>query len=231
MSKIKLARNKDSHWWHSGAERQNLAENDVSKSNTRIRKEEADIRPSAQTGRRKYLQMSIHVKMLIRLWIRAFLCEESIYVSNLKGVMLTFFFLCMFQQLTGPVFKMKLFLLLVFGLVLPVTRAQVPHWGPCPEPAVQSAFSLKQVTNSEGQNMLVKLAVNELMSFSSLAIWKEKKITLFFSENSSFFLLFNQCFSSVSLHRANRVTVNLYRWHVIILEMPFDNDLKRRLLP
>lgn len=29
-------------------------------------------------------------------------------------------------------------------LVLPLVRAQVPHWGPCPEPSVQAAFSLKQ---------------------------------------------------------------------------------------
>ncbi|KAL3988709.1 apolipoprotein Da, duplicate 1 [Oreochromis niloticus] len=39
---------------------------------------------------------------------------------------------------------MKLPLALVFALTLPIIRAQVPHWGPCPEPAVQTAFSLKQ---------------------------------------------------------------------------------------
>ncbi|XP_061587177.1 apolipoprotein Da, duplicate 1 [Cololabis saira] len=39
---------------------------------------------------------------------------------------------------------MKLYFVLVFGLVLPLIRAQVPHWGPCPEPGVQPAFSLKQ---------------------------------------------------------------------------------------
>uniref|UniRef100_A0A3Q0RKA2 Apolipoprotein D n=1 Tax=Amphilophus citrinellus TaxID=61819 RepID=A0A3Q0RKA2_AMPCI len=33
---------------------------------------------------------------------------------------------------------------LVFALILPIIRAQVPHWGPCPEPAVQPAFNLKQ---------------------------------------------------------------------------------------
>lgn len=40
---------------------------------------------------------------------------------------------------------MMLPLALVFALTLPIIRAQVPHWGPCPEPAVQPAFSLKQV--------------------------------------------------------------------------------------
>lgn len=39
---------------------------------------------------------------------------------------------------------MKLSFLVVFAFVLPLIRAQVPHWGPCPEPAVQPAFNLKQ---------------------------------------------------------------------------------------
>ncbi|XP_035527073.1 apolipoprotein Da, duplicate 1 [Morone saxatilis] len=39
---------------------------------------------------------------------------------------------------------MKLSLVLVFAFILPLIRAQVPHWGPCPEPAVQPAFTLKQ---------------------------------------------------------------------------------------
>ncbi|XP_022070775.2 apolipoprotein Da, duplicate 1 [Acanthochromis polyacanthus] len=39
---------------------------------------------------------------------------------------------------------MKISSALVFALVLPIIRAQVPHWGPCPEPAVQPAFNLKQ---------------------------------------------------------------------------------------
>lgn len=64
--------------------------------------------------------------------------------------MFNLFVLCISLQLTGPVFTMKLFFLLVFGLILPVIKAQIPHWGPCPEPAVQPAFSLKQVTDSEG---------------------------------------------------------------------------------
>ncbi|XP_026230855.1 apolipoprotein Da, duplicate 1 [Anabas testudineus] len=37
---------------------------------------------------------------------------------------------------------MKFSIALVF--VLPLIKAQVPHWGPCPEPAVQPAFNLKQ---------------------------------------------------------------------------------------
>ncbi|TMS10030.1 apolipoprotein Da, duplicate 1 [Larimichthys crocea] len=39
---------------------------------------------------------------------------------------------------------MKLSLVLVFAFILPLIRAQVPHWGPCPEPSVQAAFTLKQ---------------------------------------------------------------------------------------
>ncbi|KAM3838215.1 apolipoprotein Da, duplicate 1 [Diretmus argenteus] len=35
-------------------------------------------------------------------------------------------------------------LVLVLPFVLPLIGAQVPHWGPCPEPAVQTAFSLKK---------------------------------------------------------------------------------------
>ncbi|TNM98417.1 hypothetical protein fugu_014663 [Takifugu bimaculatus] len=39
---------------------------------------------------------------------------------------------------------MKTSVLLAFSFVLPLIRAQVPHWGPCPEPDVQPGFSLKQ---------------------------------------------------------------------------------------
>ncbi|XP_070700869.1 apolipoprotein Da, duplicate 1 [Pempheris klunzingeri] len=39
---------------------------------------------------------------------------------------------------------MKLSFVLVFAFIIPLIRAQVPHWGPCPEPAVQPAFTLKQ---------------------------------------------------------------------------------------
>ncbi|KAM9844659.1 apolipoprotein Da, duplicate 1 [Aulostomus maculatus] len=37
---------------------------------------------------------------------------------------------------------MKLYFTLV-AFVLPLIRAQVPHWGPCPEPSVQPGFKLK----------------------------------------------------------------------------------------
>ncbi|CAN9502950.1 unnamed protein product [Ophioblennius macclurei] len=37
---------------------------------------------------------------------------------------------------------MKLFCVLL--VILPAIRAQVPHWGPCPDPTVQPAFNLKQ---------------------------------------------------------------------------------------
>ncbi|XP_054452606.1 apolipoprotein Da, duplicate 1 [Anoplopoma fimbria] len=39
---------------------------------------------------------------------------------------------------------MKLFFVVVFAFIVPLIRAQVPHWGPCPEPEVQPAFNLKQ---------------------------------------------------------------------------------------
>ncbi|XP_029309800.1 apolipoprotein Da, duplicate 1 [Cottoperca gobio] len=39
---------------------------------------------------------------------------------------------------------MKLSFVLVFAFILPLIGAQVPHWGPCPEPSVQPAFNLKQ---------------------------------------------------------------------------------------
>lgn len=69
---------------------------------------------------------------------------------------------------------MKLPLALVFALTLPIIRAQVPHWGPCPEPAVQTAFSLKQVpvTGQTEQNTLNTLGVN-VMRFSL----KRKRLT------------------------------------------------------
>lgn len=67
---------------------------------------------------------------------------------------------------------MKLPLALVFALTLPIIRAQVPHWGPCPEPAVQPAFSLKQVpvTVQTVQNMLNTLGVNVMRSFFSRTV-------------------------------------------------------------
>lgn len=36
------------------------------------------------------------------------------------------------------------YLVLAFAFILPVVRAQVPHWGPCPEPSVQPTFNLRQ---------------------------------------------------------------------------------------
>ncbi|XP_041660157.1 apolipoprotein Da, duplicate 1 [Cheilinus undulatus] len=33
---------------------------------------------------------------------------------------------------------------LVFVIFLPIITAQVPHWGPCPEPNVQPGFTLKE---------------------------------------------------------------------------------------
>lgn len=39
---------------------------------------------------------------------------------------------------------MKSSFALVLTFLLPFIGAQVPHWGPCPEPAVQSTFSIKK---------------------------------------------------------------------------------------
>lgn len=67
---------------------------------------------------------------------------------------------------------MKLPLALVFALTLPIIRAQVPHWGPCPEPAVQPPVSLKQVpvTMQTVQNMLNTLGVNVMRYFFSRTV-------------------------------------------------------------
>ncbi|KAK6302333.1 hypothetical protein J4Q44_G00266880 [Coregonus suidteri] len=43
-----------------------------------------------------------------------------------------------------PVTMTPLFALILPLLLLPLVSAQVPHWGPCPEPAVQPAFSIKK---------------------------------------------------------------------------------------
>ncbi|KAM9789411.1 uncharacterized protein ACB057_012040 [Neosynchiropus ocellatus] len=47
------------------------------------------------------------------------------------------------QKPSPPHVTMKLSLLLA-AFFLPLVRAQVPHWGPCPEPTVQTAFNLRQ---------------------------------------------------------------------------------------
>ncbi|XP_051555987.1 apolipoprotein D-like [Myxocyprinus asiaticus] len=39
---------------------------------------------------------------------------------------------------------MKAFLVVLLALFLPIINAQVPHWGPCPEPATQTAFNLNK---------------------------------------------------------------------------------------
>lgn len=43
---------------------------------------------------------------------------------------------------------MKLSVALALACILSLTTAQVPHWGPCPEPAVQPGFNLRQVKKS-----------------------------------------------------------------------------------
>ncbi|KAM8849578.1 apolipoprotein Da, duplicate 1 isoform 2-T2 [Spinachia spinachia] len=39
---------------------------------------------------------------------------------------------------------MKVVFAVVLASIVPLIGAQVPHWGPCPEPEVQPAFNLKQ---------------------------------------------------------------------------------------
>lgn len=50
-----------------------------------------------------------------------------------------------FLPVEQPAVIMRMFLASIFLLILPIIRAQVPHWGPCPEPEVQPAFTLRQV--------------------------------------------------------------------------------------
>lgn len=45
-------------------------------------------------------------------------------------------------------FTMKIPFILVL-IIVPLIKAQVPHWGPCPEPAVQPGFILKQVKTNK----------------------------------------------------------------------------------
>ncbi|XP_055057663.1 apolipoprotein Da, duplicate 1 isoform X2 [Misgurnus anguillicaudatus] len=49
----------------------------------------------------------------------------------------------MYSTVKVSVRKMKAFLWGLLALV-PILKAQVPHWGPCPEPATQPAFNLKK---------------------------------------------------------------------------------------
>ncbi|KAM8849577.1 apolipoprotein Da, duplicate 1 isoform 1-T1 [Spinachia spinachia] len=47
-------------------------------------------------------------------------------------------------QVTAACLNMKVVFAVVLASIVPLIGAQVPHWGPCPEPEVQPAFNLKQ---------------------------------------------------------------------------------------
>ncbi len=103
------------------------------------------------------------------LWKLTFFAVTSVYffflVSDLVNVALSYlhtlqlmFLICDLPFSDLCVFRLKNFFrkqshistmkfssVLVFAFILPFIRAQVPHWGPCPEPAVQPAFNLRQV--------------------------------------------------------------------------------------
>lgn len=51
-----------------------------------------------------------------------------------------------FQVMAAPVTMKPSFALVLPLPLIPLISAQVPHWGPCPEPAVQPAFSMKKVS-------------------------------------------------------------------------------------
>lgn len=65
--------------------------------------------------------------------------------------------------------KMKPFLVGLLALVLPFTNAQVPHWGPCPEPATQPAFNLKKVTHRLTSQLTAHVSISFLLR--SLCVW------------------------------------------------------------
>ncbi|KAL7879346.1 hypothetical protein SRHO_G00016000 [Serrasalmus rhombeus] len=44
---------------------------------------------------------------------------------------------------TAGVAKMQVCLVVILPLLWPLINAQVPHWGPCPEPVTQPAFNFK----------------------------------------------------------------------------------------
>lgn len=68
-------------------------------------------------------------------------CKPRNTSATFKGWESILFF-CRWQRLVST---MKRSVLLVFPFVLLLVGAQVPHWGPCPEPDVQPAFGLKEV--------------------------------------------------------------------------------------
>lgn len=72
---------------------------------------------------------------------------------NIKLVIwwILFFWLTNFYRCERPFCMMKASVLQVFSVLLPLLSAQVPHWGPCPQPSVQPSFQLKQVQPLEAE--------------------------------------------------------------------------------
>lgn len=77
--------------------------------------------------------------------------------------------ICFFSsafRLSDPTMKLPLLLVLLF--ILPIIRAQVPHWGPCPEPAVQSSFILEQVQQQENVTDIYRIQAKSLNALYNL---------------------------------------------------------------
>lgn len=66
---------------------------------------------------------------------------------------------------------MKTSVLLAFSFVLPLISAQVPHWGPCPEPDVQPGFSLKQV-----QGLCQRVGCRSRITTLPTSVGSERKV-------------------------------------------------------
>lgn len=91
----------------------------------------------------KSLTLLLHLKLpsLSFFSLCHIFCKPRNTNATFKGRESILFF-CRWQRLVST---MKISVLLVFSFVLPLVGAQVPHWGPCPDPDVQPAFSLKEV--------------------------------------------------------------------------------------
>lgn len=71
---------------------------------------------------------------------------------------------------------MKQSITLILPLLLPLISAQIPHWGPCPDPPVQSAFSMKKVSQIPFYALTACFSAFQISSAMSLRLatvkWK-----------------------------------------------------------
>lgn len=157
MSEIKLAPHKDAHWCRRAAELRYLSAIHVS-----------DSKPGF--GRKRTFIWTSRLQRCANAFV---LNERSLVIFNLLGktLLVGLFYFTKTSRSSSPTFHlkwppspssqresilrfcrgkrleptMKISVLLAFSFLLPLIGAQVPHWGPCPEPDVQPGFSLKQV--------------------------------------------------------------------------------------